>query len=67
MLAYCISNIKCESASNAPKCAQNNGVFMPLFKNMFSNSHTLVSQQMKITQGNGGTFTYQYISKTVKQ
>ena len=36
---YCKDNIKCDSASNAPKCPLNNDV--SIFKNVLSNSQTL--------------------------
>ena len=51
-ISYCKDNIKCDSASHAPiaKCSLNNGVSMPSFKNLWSNSQTL--QQRFRTGGN---------------
>ena len=49
-ISYCKDNIKCDSASNAPKCPLNNDVSI-VQKHVvkLSNTSTMFSQQVKIT------------------
>ena len=49
-ISYCKDNIKCDIASNAPKCLLNNGVsIVQKLVVKLSNTSTTFSQQVEIT------------------
>ena len=51
LVTYCKDNIKCDSASNAPKCPLNNGSKMSIVQKLIklSNTSTTFWHQVDIT------------------